>query len=153
MLTGGSAHEEGDWLAVDLREVPELHHVDPTLAPRILVVDDDGALRRALARELCQDFEVVEASGVTEAIALIDAADAIVADLDLGAGSGLDVLGAARAGRPTCVRILMSAGPDPNSVADALRAGVAHTFLTKPWRPGLVAEVVRSLLPSLAGRG
>jgi len=55
------------------------------LQRRVLVVDDDAAIRRMLARTLAEDFEIDEAADGQDALALVDreSFDVILLDLDM----------------------------------------------------------------------
>ena len=114
--------------------------------PRVLVVEDMDTVRRAIVRELATGFEVLEAATVDEALSVLDRADAVVTDLDLGGGSGLDVLRQARAMRDGRVRVLISGTADPAIIEPALREGLAHRFVAKPWPPGHILGILRVLL-------
>jgi DNA-binding response OmpR family regulator len=66
---------------------------------RVLVADDDASIRGLIHTVLRREmFEVVEASNGDEAMELLrrDHYDAVVLDLMMGPGSGLDVLNAIR---------------------------------------------------------
>ena len=56
----------------------------------VLVVDDDEGVRRLLVRELSQDFDLIVASGYSEAMSVFRNSGrmlaAIVTDYDLGSG-------------------------------------------------------------------
>lgn len=105
---------------------------------RILIVEDDAALRRTLTRELTDlghhvtpgaSWSEVEAS-VTDLRAL----DAAVFDLRLaGAGgeTGLDALAALRTVNPTCRAVLMTGYGSHSTALEAGRLGAAH-YLSKP---------------------
>jgi two-component system, NtrC family, sensor kinase len=65
----------------------------PTGKLRILVVDDDGPLRRVLHRLLGVRYEVMDVATAEEALAIIEGGarfDAILCDLHLGGMSGAE---------------------------------------------------------------
>jgi CheY-like chemotaxis protein len=114
-------------------------------APRVLVLEDDGALREAIARDLGSEFEVVGAASYREALTLFDAGGvrAVIADYDLRrAPQGRELLLRVRHRAPSCPRILLSARSDIDS-------NVAHQFIGKPWRRGEIRDAIRHLLRQL----
>lgn len=117
-------------------------------AARVLVVDDEPAVRRALGRELGAHFEVVMAEDAVTALATLartEGLSAVVSDLMMPGLSGTELLAEVRRLRPECARVLVS-GALERAGADVLAAGIADEVLSKPWRFGEVAEAVRRAL-------
>ncbi|MFO0828224.1 MAG: response regulator transcription factor [Phycisphaerales bacterium] len=104
-------------------------------ATRILVVEDDTAIRRGLVDALrFHGFEPLEAGdGETAAsCALADGPDLVLLDCMLPKQSGLDALRKIRAGRPTLPVILVTAlGSEDDRVA-GLSLG-ADDYIVKPF--------------------
>ena len=103
---------------------------------RILVVDDDDAMREMVA-SLLQD-EGFAAHGVGSADAALDwlqdeEADAVVSDIRMPGRSGLDLVGELHALRPETPVILMTAFGSIDSAVEAMRAG-AFDYITKPFK-------------------
>jgi ribonuclease P protein subunit RPR2 len=104
---------------------------------RLLVVDDDAALRLLLRTTLAADeFEVEEASGAAEAAALsrFRRPDAVILDVGLLDGNGLEIcreLKQPANGEPPTVILLT--GADTNE-REAVDAG-ADALLRKPFSP------------------
>ncbi len=119
---------------------------------RVLVVDDDAALRRNLARVLEREgFAVTTAASLNEAfrVAADNPPDCAVLDLNLEDGYGLQLLESLRDIRPGC-RIVVLTGYD--SIASsivALKAGVAH-YLAKPVPPETVVAALKGELEETA---
>lgn len=101
---------------------------------KILVVDDDGALRWSLGETLrAWGYDVATAASVREALALCDLEQphAVLLDIELPDGSGLDALGEIKRRHPEAIVIIITGNVDvPNAVA-ALRGG-AYDFIGKP---------------------
>lgn len=138
-----------------------------------LVADDDPSMLSTLARLLRHfDFQVTAVADGSAAIQSIMGTrfDIVIADLSMPGEDGFAVLKAAHNQQPgTPVIILTGAGSVPDSVR-AMRAG-AYDFLTKPFHPATLGEVVCSAMgrnshlasgvvpsargdsPSLAGAG
>ncbi|HEY5283039.1 MAG TPA: sigma-54 dependent transcriptional regulator [Polyangia bacterium] len=113
-----------------------------------LVADDDGVVRSTLARLLRHlDMEVIDVGDGAEAIQKIDnhRFDVVITDLSMPAADGFAVLASMNQKQPhTPVIILTGAGGVPDSVR-AMREG-AFDFLTKPFHPTALTEVVRAAL-------
>lgn len=113
---------------------------------RILVVDDDPAILRALRRGLAlEGFEVDTAESGPAALERSAGADLVVLDVSMPGMSGIEVCGALRA-RGDEVPILMLSALDEvaNRIA-GLQAG-ADDYLTKPFDLTELALRLRALL-------
>lgn len=118
--------------------------------PSVLLVDDKQNLVRLLATALARSARVVPAGGVREAIAALEQETfgAIVCDLKMPDGSGLDVLRAARDHAPEAPFILMTAYASVATAVQAMREG-AYDYVTKPFDPEeMVVRVERALAAS-----
>jgi CheY-like chemotaxis protein len=115
---------------------------------RLLVVDDDLTITNVL-RDVFERLghDVRTCNDGLDAIALLDAQifDAVVADWQMGAFSGLDVLEVAWQKCPLARRILVTASPTEPEVLEALRTGVAEVLLEKPWFLPDIRAAVRGL--------
>lgn len=103
---------------------------------KILVLEDDATLRRALARELDDlGHEVIAAASFKEVpVDALPALEAAVFDLRLagpGGETGLDALAALRAVNAACRVVLMTGYGSHASALEAGRLGAAH-YLAKP---------------------
>jgi two-component system, NtrC family, response regulator AtoC len=100
----------------------------------ILVVDDDEAIRWTL-REALQSwsFESTEATSVAEALAKFNAElpAAVLLDIDLPDGSGLDVLREIKRENPDLIVIMITGNVHIDNTIAALRGG-AYDFIGKP---------------------
>jgi len=101
---------------------------------QILVVDDDEAIRWAL-REALQSwgFAAAEAGSVAEAIKHFNADPpaAVLLDIDLPDGSGLDVLRELKREHPEAIVIMITGNVQVGNTISALRGG-AYDFIGKP---------------------
>ncbi len=114
-------------------------------ARRILVVDDDPALRRTLQQVLTLRGEPPTLAGnVREARALVKEAtfDLVFLDVVLPDGSGADVFRALRTADPATLVVLMTGFPDHPAVAEALSLGPVM-LMRKPFGVREVDEVLR----------
>ncbi len=123
---------------------------------RVVVVDDDGELRKIVYSTLSREgYDIREAdSGAALLRALTDIAtgvfpldgvDLILLDNRMPGLTGLDALRAIRASQWTTPAILMTAYPSPRVVAQAAALGAA--VLPKPFtREALSRLVIQTLL-------
>lgn len=118
--------------------------------PRVLLVDDDPAVLRALARELRGSFEVLDASSYEEALRVLDESPdvrAICSDFDMGTGpDGLALLAEIRRRSPEAARLLVSASLSPKEIEETVESGLAHVFIGKPWASGDVLRALKRCL-------
>jgi two-component system response regulator AtoC len=101
---------------------------------QILVVDDDQAIRWTL-REALQSwgFAPIEASTAAEAVKQFNAElpAAVLLDIDLPDGSGLDVLREIKREQPEAIAIMVTGNVHIDNTISALRGG-AYDFIAKP---------------------
>lgn len=106
-----------------------------TVPNTILIVDDDpsirGMVRSVLRRE---GFEVEAAASGSEAIAHLDARpfDAVVLDILLGDGSGLDILQTLAIQRPNVKCVVVTSAGSPATLEE-LDAANVEAALRKPF--------------------
>ena len=109
--------------------------------PKILIVDDEPAIRTVLERTLHKEgYKIDTASGGEEAIEKIASInyDLILLDLYMKPIGGLVVLDAAKEKDEEIIIIILTGHAELNSAVDALRLG-AFDYLFKPTTP----EVIR----------
>jgi len=101
---------------------------------QILVVDDDEAIRWTLREALgTWGFAPAEAASVAEAIKTFNAdlPAAVLLDIDLPDGSGLDVLRDIKREHPEAIVIMITGNVQVDNTISALRGG-AYDFIGKP---------------------
>ncbi|MDA8244838.1 MAG: sigma-54 dependent transcriptional regulator [Elusimicrobia bacterium] len=102
---------------------------------RVLVVDDEDLIRWSLKDELTREgYTVLSVGTAAEAIEQLSrgGVDVTISDINLGDGSGLDILRYARENLPSMPVVLMTAYGDVNGAVDAMRSGAAH-YISKPF--------------------
>ncbi len=120
------------------------------MALRVLVCDDEAGLREMLCILLRRHGYAVEAvSGVREARSALGGAvepfDAVVTDLVMPDGSGLEVLEAARRRDPDTQVIVVTAYATTERAVAAMRAG-AYDYVQKPFEnQALLATLEKAL--------
>jgi two-component system, OmpR family, response regulator len=120
----------------------------PPAARRVLIVDDDRALRLLVATLLEEAGYVTDqaADGI-DALRKLQAhqADLVLLDIGLPGMSGLDVLAEARALAPASRVVMMTADDTPETLLRAVR-GQAHRYVRKPVLAGKIVELVNDVL-------
>jgi CheY-like chemotaxis protein len=120
----------------------------PDAKGRVLVVDDDRALRHALATLLADaGYSVVQAHDGAEALESLAAASADLMLLDLGLPgmSGLEVLARVRR-LPAPPRVVVVTADDtPGTLLKAI-GGQVDGYVTKPFAPGGIVGVIDDVL-------
>jgi two-component system response regulator HydG len=119
------------------------------MADRILVVDDEPAMRRSLAimlrREGYAISDAPSGEAAVEQLGHAAAVDLVIADLRMNGTSGLDVLRHVKQAHPDVEVILMTAYGTIETAVDAMRLG-AYDFVTKPFEMEQVLLRVRNAL-------
>ncbi len=114
---------------------------------RVLIIDDDAELARALGRVLSGQFQSRAISDPFAALADVaanpDDSDVILLDVIMPKMSGLDVLARLREDARSPSVIMLTADGGAATAATALRAGAFH-YLTKPVRPLELSAVVEA---------
>ena len=118
---------------------------EPGAAHRVLLVDDDGAVRAMMNEALRRKgFDVVTACSVTEALAYIttQAFDVLITDLHMpDPGDGFTVVSAMRHTQPNALTMLVSGYPDVQSAMAAILLE-ADEVVVKPFEIGRFTELV-----------
>ena len=117
------------------------------MTARVLVVDDDPAVRSAISRALRTDYEVDEAEDGAQALARHAAspADTIVLDLLMPEVGGLDVCRALRRRDDPVPILVVTARDAVDDRVEGLDAG-ADDYLVKPFAVEELRARVRALL-------
>lgn len=117
---------------------------------RVLVVDDEQLLSKALARALAAEGYAVElAFDVDEAMTRLKGGPflAVLTDLHLGVKApegGARILTACQERQPQAMRILMTGNP----LADIGARTLAHAFLAKPFLLADLSDTLRVAWPT-----
>ncbi len=114
---------------------------------RILLVEDDATIVAALTQFLrSEGFSVQSASGQTEALAAMEAAefDLVLLDVGLTDGNGFSICSAIKQRTKSAV-IFLSASGDEYSVVTGLDLG-ADDYIAKPFCPRELISRIRSVL-------
>lgn len=115
--------------------------------PKVLVVDDESIVLKALERVLQNpDYDVILASDGQEALRIMreQPISVILCDQKLPDISGVDVLKQALAIQPDAIRMLLTGSSDLNVVVQAINIGQAAQFVLKPWDDHALRQSIAS---------
>ncbi|MFH1812038.1 MAG: diguanylate cyclase [Pseudomonadota bacterium] len=115
---------------------------------RLLIVEDDEALRQVLRRTFAPGYEVIEAvdglDGLEQARAMSPVA--VISDQRMPRLSGVEMLSQIKEFAPYCVRVLVTGYDDYGAVVDAVNAAKVHHYFEKPFHPHHMRTVVDALV-------
>jgi PAS domain S-box-containing protein len=131
--------------------IPAAHAASPRRG-RVLVIDDEPAIGRAMGRLLQPDHDVFVVTDAREAMLRIAAGegfDIVLCDLMMPAMTGMDFYEALREGNPELARriVFMTGGVFTVRAEEFLRA-TSHVTMAKPIDP----DVLRRLVAGHVGR-
>jgi two-component system response regulator AtoC len=121
----------------------------------VLIADDDPSIRSLLRTLLTRrGYGVIEAEDGIGAIEKINArpVDVVITDLVMPRADGFEVLRRARERQPKTPVVMLTAEGSIRDCVEAMRAG-AFNFLTKPFHPTDLEEVVRQAVRARGGDG
>ncbi len=130
---------------------------------RVLLIDDDPHVRNVIAQELLGDLRinlVAQGSSVREARKLMATHDfdVLVVDLNLGDGSGFELIDQAKQRRTGVEVIVVSALEDDDKVLQAFELGATGYLAKNSWFGNFAQSVLQvvnggaSITPNLARR-
>jgi two-component system, NtrC family, response regulator PilR len=122
--------------------------------PRVLIVDDEPGLREMLGILFRREgYDVVAQPGFRSAVEAIRRTPApfaaVLTDLVMPDGSGLDVLSEAKRRAPATQVVVMTAHSTVEAAVDAMRRG-AYDFVTKPFSNDEITALVAKALEKTA---
>ena len=109
--------------------------------PRVLIVEDDAGVRRALERGLARVFEITAVASGDEALRVEDHDIALI-DLGLPDRDGVELCRELRVRHPDRPIVVVTGRCDELDVVDALEAG-ADDYVTKPYSLAVLTARVR----------
>lgn len=113
--------------------------------PRILIVDDEPRILRALVRLLRKEgYLVLTAESGEAGLEALQGREAsvVISDYRMPGMSGVDFLRQVKAVAPDAVRVIISGYMDVNLITEAVNAGEVFRFITKPWDDGALKALV-----------
>ncbi|MEO7954855.1 MAG: hybrid sensor histidine kinase/response regulator [Polaromonas sp.] len=125
-------------------------------ATTILFVDDEPQACKWFARLFGDEFTIVTAGGVDQALQLLDQHTSeiavLVTDFRMPGRNGLDLLRAAQAGHRHVVRLMATAYAEKDVALAAINQGRVQQILEKPFDDAQVREALREALDTYRQR-
>ena len=111
----------------------------------ILVVDDEPASVRVVARALADECRVLTATSARAGLEVLGAEPValMVVDQRIPEMSGTELLARCAAQQLEIIRVLLTGYTDIETLLEAINAGHVYYYLTKPWEPQELRLVVR----------
>jgi len=103
---------------------------------RLLLVDDEDAVRSALRNVLEADgYAIEEAGDGSTALTLLQSQpfQVVISDQMMPGLSGVDFLKLVRVRHPAVVRIMLTGDKDPETTVRSINESEVYRFIRKPW--------------------
>ncbi len=117
--------------------------------PTILFVDKDNDTCQTIKSLVCdEEWTPIFSSTLTDALELLKThtIDVVISDIDLDAGSGIDLMTTIKQQHPATIRIFLTAFHSQDTVTQALAQGIAQQLIAKPWIDQEFKEIIRSAI-------
>jgi len=114
--------------------------------PRILVVDDEEAILETMTFTFEDDYDVLTSSSARGALGLLEKdgpVAVVISDQRMPEMTGVEFLARVFALHPTTVRIILTGFADMDAIIRAINDGHVYAYITKPWEPDQLKQVVR----------
>jgi two-component system, NtrC family, response regulator HydG len=139
---------EGEWISGESRATLEPLRMGDDVRVKVMVVEDDPEVSRAIARKLGADGHELELASepqpVLERLSVGTGDwDVVLLDVGLPGMSGIDVLRRFRESGSTSSVIMLTGDQTASTATECMRAG-AFYYLTKPFRPFELSSMVQS---------
>jgi ActR/RegA family two-component response regulator len=116
---------------------------------RVLIVDDDPNLLRALARQYRKRFDLDVAEGPEKALGLLDGGKeyaVVVSDMRMPGMDGIALLGRFRDRTPDTSRIMLTGNADQETAVKAINEGAIFRFFSKPCDTEVLASGIEAAI-------
>lgn len=120
----------------------------PMARPKVLLLDDDERVLRALSALLKPRFDVFATTNGAKAIDVLrsDFVHLVISDQRMPGLSGVEFLARAKEVAPDTARILLTGYADLDTIIGSINDGEVHKYLTKPWSNAEVLSISEEAL-------
>jgi two-component system, response regulator PhcR len=111
----------------------------------ILVVDDEPDLVQSVQDLLRFEYRVLGTTRATEGLRIMERekVDIVMTDQRMPEMTGVEFLKRLRESYPDTVRLLFTAYADIDAVTDAINQGSVYRYISKPWEPHELRQILR----------
>jgi response regulator RpfG family c-di-GMP phosphodiesterase len=112
--------------------------------PSILLVDDEPEILFSLKGLLRREFNLYTAESGRQALEILQEhpIDVIMTDQRMPEMTGIELMGKVKTKYPHAIRIVFTGYADIRAVIDAINNGGLFRYITKPWDPDDLIEVL-----------
>jgi CheY-like chemotaxis protein len=113
---------------------------------RILVVDDEEAILETMTFTFEDDYDVVTSSSPRDGLAKLERhapVAVVISDQRMPEMTGVELLAEVYKRHPNTVRIILTGFADMDAIIGAINDGHVYAYVTKPWEPDQLKQVVR----------
>lgn len=116
----------------------------PIAKHSVLIVDDEADVLLSLTGLLRREFKVFTANSGAEALEIMNEHEihVVMTDQRMPTMTGVELMQQLRNEHPEAVRIVFTGYADTRAVIDAINNGELYRYLTKPWDPDDLIEVL-----------
>jgi CheY-like chemotaxis protein len=114
--------------------------------PRLLIVDDEEAILETMSFTFEDDYEVFTSCSANAALALLEQHTPIavaISDQRMPEMTGVEFLARVFERSPATQRIILTGFADMNAIIRAINDGHVYAYITKPWEPDQLKQMVR----------
>jgi CheY-like chemotaxis protein len=124
----------------------QLMSLEKPKKPKMLVVDDEPDNLDLLYRTFRRDFNVFRAESGVQALEILATEGevaVIISDQRMPEMKGTEFLSKTVPDFPDTMRIILTGFTDVEDLVEAINSGQVYKYITKPWDPGELKEVVQ----------
>ena len=111
----------------------------------ILVVDDEPDVVKSVQDLLRMDYRVLGATRASDGIKIMQTEEVhvVMSDQRMPEMTGVQFLDRVKGEHPAAIRLLFTGYADITAIIDAINQGNIYRYITKPWDPDELQEVIR----------
>lgn len=116
------------------------------MTEKVLLVDDEPKLLRALSRNLKKSFDLTTAESGAEALEIVRTQGpfaVVVSDMNMPEMSGVELLEKLYVQAPDTVRMMLTGNADQTTAIDAINQGRIFRFFNKPIAPEILESGIK----------
>lgn len=120
--------------------------MNANLRSRLLIVDDEEAILETMTYTFEDDYEVLTATDPRRGLEILDdnaPVAAVITDQRMPGMTGVEFLTRVFEKHPTTTRMILTGFADMEAILRAINDGHVYAYISKPWEPDQLKQVVR----------